>query len=100
MDIKIGDIVKCPDIWGEKVLFRVKGFFGNDYCRVAVCQMKGKPETIGNRCNIVVQDIVLVDSLKRPMRNISYDKLKDLCKRQISEAIRERQIRIMEYVRK
>lgn len=100
MEIRIGDIVKCPDIWGNKVIFRVEGFFGNDYCKVAVCQMNGKPKTIGNRCNIEIRDIVLVGASKRPMRNISYSKLQDLCKRQISEAIRERQIRIMEYVSK
>lgn len=93
VEFKLGDTVKSPEIWGDKMRFNVIGFMNGGRYRIVICQMCGKPETNSNKCNIIERDLVLVDAIKRPFRNIAYKQLEVLLKRGISEAIREIEIR-------
>lgn len=90
---KIGDTVTSPGIWGNRVQFTILRFLGNDYCPIAYVQMHGKPETIGNHCNIDIRDLVLIDAIKRPMRNVDQAVLCKMAERHVAEAEREILIR-------
>lgn len=84
---KPGDIVRCPEIWGNKY-FKIYGFDGNWYCPILLTYECGKPKTNNNICNINVRYAKLVTSSKRPLRNLKMKSLVKLMSKSI-EAKRE-----------
>lgn len=90
---KVGDVVKCPYIWGEKTTFTIVSFWGNDYCPMSVAKMNGKKDSIANRCNIDLRKLVLIGALKRPMIRLTQAQLIKLMSKHVTEAKREFLIR-------
>ena len=90
---KIGDVVKCPAIWGETTTFTIVSFWGNEYCPMSVAQMNGKSDSIANKCNIDLRDLVLVGAMKRPMIRLPQAQLIKLMSKHVTEAKREFLIR-------
>lgn len=90
---KVGDVVKCPSIWGEKITFTIVGFWGNEYCTMSVVRINGKSDSIANKCNIDLRELVLVGALKRPMIRLPQAQLMKLISKHVTEAKREFLIR-------
>lgn len=93
MLFKKGDVVKCPSIWGDKTTFVIENFWGNNYCRMAYSQMRGKPDVARYKCNLNTCDIWLIDARMRPLRKLTVTQLEMLQGRGNKEAERELFIR-------
>lgn len=93
MIYKIGDIVSCPSIWGDKSTFVIENFWGNDYCRMAYAQRRHQPPLARYKCNLNVSDILLLDAPRRPLRKLTDRQLEMLDGRGNIEAKRELLIR-------
>lgn len=92
---KRGDIIKCPEVWGQ-AKFEIVGFDGNWYCPIlcviacSITMPSGKPM----RCNIGVGQAKLVNSSTRPFKNMNHKGLLILVSKKNIEAKRELKIRI------
>lgn len=85
---KVGDIVKCEAIWGNK-LFTVHGFGGSAYLPELYVHFHGKPQTVSNTCNFDLRITKLVDSEKRPLKKIDKKIIIKMIKKGNEEAKRE-----------
>lgn len=89
---KIGDVVKCEVIWGNK-LFIVHGFGGNSYLPELYVHFHGEPQTISNTCNLDLRMVKLIDSEKRPFKKIAEKVIIRMTNKGNQEAVRELIIR-------
>ena len=86
---KEGDIVKNPDIWGDKQLFVVDKLSGNEYYPELGVHFFGRPPTPKWRCNFGVNDVILANSLNRPFKKVKKAMLLKLVRKKHFEAMRE-----------
>ena len=90
---KVGDVVKCEKVWGDK-LFIIDKIRGNEYLLIASSYFINKPQTNKNMCNLVVKELTLINSNFRPFKNIDKIPLLKMVKKDNIEAIREFKIRV------
>lgn len=86
---KVGDIVKNPSIWGDKMLFVVYSLAGTSYNPELYVHFFGKPKTPKWKCNFSVSDTMLINSVERPFRKVKKEMLLRLVKKGHFEATRE-----------
>lgn len=85
---KVGDIVRCEEIWGKQ-LFVVDRLTGNWYLPELIVYFHNKPKTPGNMCNFSVCATKLIKSNNRPFRKLKMTVLSKLLKKGNVDAIRE-----------
>lgn len=90
---KVGDIVKCPAIWGNK-LFQVYRLSGNEYLPELNVIEYRKLNSNSNKCNFNVRDVKLYDCPKRPFIKLNKSSLIRVMNKGNVEAKREFLIRV------
>lgn len=90
---KIGDIVKYPEIWGDK-MFQIYKLSGNSYLPILNVCCYNKPKTCSNLCNFDARKAKLYDSPRRPLRKLSLSNLVKIMNKGNVEAKREFLIRV------
>ncbi len=89
---KKGDVVKLPEVWGD-ILFEIESFHGNNYLPLATVHFLNRPACNRNRCNFDIRFTVLINSSKRPLKNLDKKLLAKLYVKGNIEAKREFLIR-------
>lgn len=90
---KVGDIVKNPDVWGDK-LFVIYKKAGNAYCPEFYVYPYGKDKSPGRMCIFAVSMTKLYNTNKRPFRKLSKPMLIKVMNKGNIEARREFFIRL------
>lgn len=89
---RVGDIIICKPIWGDKK-FIVDKMYGNYYCPILDSHEFGKDRQISTTCLLNPNCCKLVDA-KRPFSKLKKELLLKLLKQGNIEAKREFEIRI------
>ena len=90
---KVGDIIICQSIWGNK-RFIVDKMYGNAWCPILDVHDFGKEKRTSTTCLLNPNDCKLVNSLKRPLTRLSREKVLTMMKKGNTEAKREFLIRV------